>query len=77
VAGEQFQYRLRGVGLHRIADQVIAMREGLLKELEMLDNALGGVDVERRAVALGKRLQRDAAAVQRRARLRVIKGTRR
>ncbi len=56
---------------------MLPARERLLKELQPLDDLIGGVDVERRAVALGERFQRDLAAVQGAAGLRMIKRTRR
>ena len=58
--GQQLENRQRGVGLDRVADQVIAARERLLKQPQPLDDLVGGVDVERRTEAAGQRLQRDA-----------------
>ena len=74
--GQQLQNRQRRVGLDRVADQMIAARKRLLKEPQPLDDLVGGVDIERRAVALGQRFQRNFAAVQSAAWLRMMKGTR-
>jgi hypothetical protein len=55
---------------------MIAAREGLLKHVQPLDDLVGGVNVEWRAVELGERFQREFAAVQRARGLRVMKGAR-
>ena len=71
---QQLKNGQRGVGLHRITDQVIAATQRLLKKLEPFRNLVGGVDVERRAVAAGKRLKRDLGAMQCTAGAGVVKG---
>jgi hypothetical protein len=55
---------------------MLALREGLLKEAEALDDLIGGINVERRPVALDERFHGNFAAVQRAAGLRQMKGAR-
>ena len=74
--GEQLDDGQRRIDLDRVADQVIAAGERLLKKREPFQNLVGGVNVERRAVELGQHFQRNFAAVQGTRRLRVIKRTR-
>ena len=74
--GEELEDGERGVGFDGVADEVIAAREGLLKEAEALGDLVGGVDVERGPVAAGKGFERDFAAVQGAAGLGVVEGAR-
>ena len=52
-SARNFQKRQRGVGLDRVADQMLAFREGLLKKAEPLNDLVGGINIERSPVALG------------------------
>ena len=70
---EQLQNGQRRVDFDRVADHVLAARECLLKKPQPLDDLVGGIDVERRAVALGERCKRNLAAMQGAALLRVMK----
>src|ERR1700679_2369915 len=64
------------VGLDGIADQMIAAAESLLKHAQPLQNLIGGVYIERRAVAGGERFERHLAAVQRALCAGMLKGPR-
>ena len=58
-SASSFRIAERRIRLHRIAHQVVATRERLLKERQPLENLVGGVDVERRAELLRQPLQRN------------------
>ena len=65
VGGEHFQDGQRRVGFDRVADEVVAATECGLKKLKALEYLVAGVDVERRAEASRKLLERNFSAVQR------------
>ena len=75
VLSQQLENGQRRIGFYGVADEVIAAGERVLKQVEALENLIGGVDVERRAVVAGEGLKRDAAAVERRARARMLERT--
>jgi hypothetical protein len=62
--GKQLENSQRRVGFDRVADQVLAARESLLKQAQPLDNLVGRVNVKRRAVAPGQGVERNFAAMQ-------------
>jgi len=76
MVGQQLENGQRGVGLDRVSDQMVTAGKRLLEQAQPLDNMIGRVDIERRAVALGQGFKRDLAAVQGALRLRVVKGAR-
>ncbi len=61
---EEAQHRQVRVGLHRIADDVAKPGERSVEDLPVPGQGRGGVDVERRTVAIGEALQRDRLGVQ-------------
>ena len=72
---QQLENGQRGVGLHRIAHQVIPPRECLLKQLQAFNNLIGGIDIKRCAEFACQGLKRHFAAVQSALRLRIMKRT--
>ncbi len=75
--GKQLENRQRGVGFHRVTDQMIPPGKGLLEQPQPRGNLAGRINVERRAEAAGQGLQRDAIAMQRGAGPRMVKRARR
>ena len=56
--GEGLQHCQRRIGLHRVADEVVAAGERALPAGRGVTHGAARIDVERRAVALGERAQR-------------------
>ena len=54
---QQLQNSQRRVCLHRIANQMVPSPQCLIKKLKPLNDLIGRIDIKRRPVALGQRLQ--------------------